>query len=137
MLIFEISYHMWQTKQFLLTLCWYSYTISLLVWFFIMIGCLLLCLLFCVELREQNQFSWCLALDEARPRYAIFLNDFLFFANMLQQNVWFFLENVDGNAQCILCYRTLCRNSFFFFCKTTRLVMDFLTTSKGMIGFLN
>ena len=26
---------------------------------------------------------------------------------------------------------------FFFFCKTTRLVMDFLTTSKGMIGFLN
>ena len=31
-----------------------------------------------------------------------------------------------GNAQCIVCYRTLCRNSFFFLQKDiTRLAMYF------------
>ena len=70
----------------------------------------LLCLLFYVDLREQNQFS-CLALDEARPHYANYFNDFLLFANtrseMFDEN-WeydIFMENMDGNDQCIVCYR--------------------------------
>ena len=44
----------------------------------------------------------------------------------------FFLDNMDGNAQCTVCYRTLCRNSFVFFIKTfMSLTMDFLITLKG------
>ena len=62
-----------------------------------MIVCLLLYLLFCVDLREQNQFSWCLALDEVRPRYTIYLNDFVFFTNTLKM--------FDENWECDFFYR--------------------------------
>ena len=41
---------------------------------------LLLCLLFCVDLREQNPFCWCLALEKAGLCQPIYFNDLLFFA---------------------------------------------------------
>ena len=42
---------------------------------------------------------------------------------------------MDGNAQCIMCYRSLSRNSFFYKKKNiTKLAMDFSITLKGMIG---
>ena len=64
MLIFEISYHVIGqeiSNDVLLIHLHYKPTFLLMT-----IARLLLCLLFCVELREQNQFSRCLALHETR-----------------------------------------------------------------------